>query len=189
MMPKARKAKLILVREPNGRPSRTLNEREFPPAQVKRLRDAAMAGLRDPEWGTELGRLYLEGILTAEMYAAGKWWRETASRYRGAICAPAPDPKAIMLEAGCRSSQPDPDSDAGRELVKRDSMASLVFLEAHGALLGAGMIAERAVRRLCEEDQSPIGEEERIATRRGLLWVAKYRGLTPDSKSRQGYVR
>jgi hypothetical protein len=188
-MAKARKQRLVLVREPNGRVSRTLNEREFPPAQVKRLRDAAMAGLRDPEWGTELGRLYLEGTLTAEMYAAGKWWRETASRYRGAICAPAPDPKALVLEIGCGSFRPDPDSDAGRELVKRDCTATLIFLEAHGALLGAGMIAERTVRRLCEEDQAPVGEEERLAARNGLLWVAKHRGLTPDAKSRQGYVR
>lgn len=188
-MAKARKLRLVEVREPNGRISRALNEREFPPAQVKRLRDAAMSGLRDPEWGTEMGRLYLEGKISAEMYAAGKWWRDLASRYKSAIGAPPPNPKAIMFEMGRGSSPVDPDSAAGKEEAQKDTKAVATFLEAHAALLGAGMLSERLVRRLCEQDESPVGENERESVRRGLMWIAQHRGLTPDSKSRHGYVR
>ena len=42
------------------------------PAELVRLRDAVARGLRDPMWGTELGRLFLEGKLTAEEYEAVK---------------------------------------------------------------------------------------------------------------------
>ena len=75
----------IKARTPSGQLSRAGRQREYPPAQVRRLRDAAMAGLRDPEWGTELGRLYLEGTITAAMYAAGKDWREKAAKFVGSL--------------------------------------------------------------------------------------------------------
>ena len=69
-------------REPNGRPQR---ERETPPAQVRRLREAALAGLRDPQWGTELGRLLLTKAIDEAMYAAGRRWNEDAAKYRHVI--------------------------------------------------------------------------------------------------------
>ena len=188
-MAKARKLRLVEVREPNGRISRARDEREYPPGQVKRLRDAAMLGLRDQEWGTEMGRMFLDGTLTAEMYAAGKWWRETAAKYQQAICAPPPDARAVSFQIGRGASPIDPDSEAGKTEARRHSAATVTFLESHAALMGAGLLAERAVRRLCEQDEAPIGEEQRQSVKRGLLWIAKYRGLTPDSKSRNGYVR
>jgi hypothetical protein len=151
--------KLVESREPNGRRQRS-NEREFSPTQVRRLRDAAMAGLRDPEWGTHAGRLFLDGTLTAEMYAAAKWWREMAAKYRVAICAPPPQPKALNLEAGRGSSSIDPDSE-GQGGGWRPPDTVKVFEGPRGALISAGMMAERTVRRLCEQDEAPVGEQER----------------------------
>lgn len=88
--------KAIAKREPNGRIQR--DPPLPPPSEVRRLRDAALSGMRDPTWGTELGRLYLVGKITATMFAAGKRWGELASQYSQALCSPAPDPKAICLE-------------------------------------------------------------------------------------------
>jgi hypothetical protein len=183
------KAKYVEEREPNGRRSRSGQPKEYPPAQVKRLRDAAMAGLRDPEWGTNAGRLFLDGTLSPECYAAAKWWREAASRYRQAICAPSADPRAISLEAGRGSSAADPDSPAGKDEARRHKGAIEIFDKAHKVLLSAGKLAERAVRRLCENDESPVGEEERKHAISGLLALATHRGLTSGGKSGKNHVR
>lgn len=179
-----RKNRLVQVREPNGRLSRAGKQQESAPAQVKRLRDAALAGMRDPQWGTQLGRLFLGGMITEEMYAAGKWWGEKAAQYCTAINAPVPFPRSASLDIGRGNQSADPESEAGREEARRHRGAVLVFLEAHAALMGAGMLAERAVRRLCEEDVMPCGLEELNSLRSGLMWIAKHRGLTADRKSR-----
>src|SRR3990167_3899985 len=176
-MARSKRRRLVLVREPNGRPSRAGYDREYAPTQIKRLRDAAMIGLRDSEWGTELGRLFLERVITAEMYAAGKWRREMAREYHIAIGAPQPDPKPVSYQRGISGTLPDPDSEAGKERTRRDIAAIAVFQEAHAALLGAGKVAEMAVRRLCEQDQGPVGIFELQYVRRGLLWIAGLRSI------------
>ena len=62
-----------------------------------------MRGLRDAEWGTELGRLYLEGTITSAMYAAGRRWTEMAEKYRHSIGVfPV---KSLSAEKGIRSSR------------------------------------------------------------------------------------
>lgn len=180
-MAKARKNVLVESREPNGRRTRS-NERQFSPTQVRRLRDAAMAGLRDPEWGTHVGRLFLDGTLTAEEYAVAKWWREMAATYLVAICAPAPQPKATSMEAGRGSAPVDPDSDRGREEAAQHRQTAELFLKAHAVLVAAGMMAERTVRRLCEHDEAPVGEEEKLWAICGLKRLAEYRGLTRPAK-------
>lgn len=158
-------------REPNGRHQRGRGEREYPPTQVKRLRDAAMVGLRDPEWGTELGRLYLEGTITASMYAAGKDWREKAGKYVNSIGVfPIRSPSA---EPGRGGSPPDPDSPEGQKQAAREANAMERFFEAHHVLLSAGKMAEGAVRRLCEHNEGPCGMAELIALRNGLSALAE----------------
>ncbi len=168
--------RLVTAREPNGRIQR---ERGPGPTEIKRLRDAALRGLRDPEWGTELGRLYLERALTAEMYAAGKRWRESVAAYHGAIGVfPV---RTAALERG-RSTPPDPDSEGGREQAVRDRDAAEAFFAAHAALVSAGMVAENAVRRLCEDDQALCGLYELNGAICGLMALAHYYGLTERSK-------
>src|SRR5215470_9629640 len=146
-----RKNRALKSRTPSGQLSRAGREREFPPTQVKRLRDAAMAGLRDPEWGTELGRLYLEGTITATMYAAGKDWREKAARYVSTLGHfPV---RTILVEERGDSLPPDPDTEEGRKQSRRDTAAMERFFEAHHVLLSAGRLAEATVRRLCEHNE------------------------------------
>jgi len=161
-----RKNRLVTARTASGQLSRAGRQRELPPAQVKRLRDAAMAGLRDPEWGTELGRLYLEGTITAAMYAAGKDWREKAARYTKTLGHfPV---RSLLVENRGGSMPPDIDTIEGQKQARREANAMERFFEAHAILLSAGKMAEATVRRLCEHDEGPCGMAELIALRNGL---------------------
>lgn len=166
----SKRKRATAIREPNGRPSRAGLQREFPPAQVKRLRDAALAGLRDPEWGTELGRLYLVGSITAAMYAAGKWWREMAARYMDAIGAfPV---RSAGLEVGRGGTPADPDTPEGQRQARRDANAAESFRRTHHVLMTAGPLAEAVVRRVCDYDEGPCGMAELISLRNGLSALA-----------------
>jgi hypothetical protein len=178
-----RRQKLVLVREPNGRSSRSVDEKEYAPVRVRRLLDASMAGMADAEWGTALGRLYVRGKLTAPLYAAGKRWSERVAKYHMAIDAPQPNPKALVLEGRMGGTPPDPDSDEGKKRVERDHQSVTDFLTAHGVLIGAGMLAEAMVRNVCERDHQPEGHEQLMALNRGLLWLANHWDLTRTVKS------
>jgi hypothetical protein len=164
-------------REPNGRPQR---EQETPPALVRRLRDAALRGLREPEWASELGRLYLERSITAEMYAAGRRWAQEAATYRGAIGVR--EVRSAALERGSMGSDADPDSDEGRARVRRDENAMERFFAAHAALVAAGMMAEAAVRSCCEEGFALAGMAEYRALRLGLSTLAAHYGIDKSGK-------
>src|SRR5262249_5216639 len=87
-MPRQKRVELGVARDPNGRRARARNAGDPAPAQVKRLRDAALAGLQSQEWGSELGRLFLAGKIGPELYAAGRRWGECVARYRAALGAP-----------------------------------------------------------------------------------------------------
>lgn len=186
---KATKTKLVLIREPNGRASRSAEEKETAPAQVRRLRDAALAGMADEQWGTELGRLFLAGQITPPMYAAGKKWAERARRYQSAINCPPASPKSCAAEDGGFSEPPDPDSVRGEEVASSDSLAVRAFQEAHAILCAAGLLAERAVRGVCERDEVMAGDIHRAALHRGLHWLVDYWGLTEAPQRAKRHVR
>lgn len=172
--------KSLAQREPNGRIQR---DPAIPPAsEVRRLRDAALSGMRDPTWGTELGRLYLVGKITASMFAAGKRWAELATKYSQALCSPAPDPKALCLDRSGGES-PDPDSYEGRKEARRHERAVTSFLDAHAALKTASALSERLVRSICERDELLPGYESLLSLKRGLTELAGFWGLTDSSKS------
>ena len=169
----ARKKRFVTSREPSGRIQR---EQHPAASEVRRLRDIAVRDSRREEWGTELGRLYLEGSITAIMYAAGKRWRESATNYGKAIGVfPV---RGASLERGSRSSPPDPDSEEGQSQALREANAAEVFFEAHAVLVAVGMGAEMAVRKLCEDDSSLVGMRELINARSGLARLAEHYRLT-----------
>lgn len=177
----ASRRKRMATREPNGKPSRAGQEREFPPTQIKRLRDAAMAGLRDSEWGTELGRLLLNGVITDSMYAAGKRWAEQAARYNGVIGVfPL---KSASAEGGSWSHQPDPDSPRGRAIAAQERNAMERYFEAEAVLISGGPGVRVTVRRVCEEGEVLGGYSEVLALRIGLLKLSDHWGLTGPNKS------
>jgi hypothetical protein len=145
---------------------------------VKRLRDAALAGLQSEEWGSELGRLFLAGKIGPDLYAAGRRWMECAAHYRAALGAPLPHPRAVPLERGNASAAPDPDSEAGRRQAARELAAMRELREAQAVLRDAGVLAERVVRSVCEHDQAACGAREHDALARGLQSLARFWRMT-----------
>jgi hypothetical protein len=183
------KRKSLAYREPNGRIQREPNGkaqrdqyRLTATSEVKRLRDAALLGMRDPLWGTEIGRLYLTGKITATAFAAGKRWAEQAVQYSQALCSPAPDPRAVSFDRS-GGDVLDPDSYDGRREARRHERAVASFIDAHVALKSIGGASERAVRHVCERDQMLVGHESLMALIRGLGALAGFWGLTEHGKS------
>ena len=170
---------LSVAREPSGRRSRvvTRSTPQFAPTEVKRLRDAALAGMQNPEWGSELGRLLLAGKVEPELYAAGQHWAERATRYRHALDAPRPNPPPARFEPKSPAAAVDPASAAGQKQTAREIAAIGALQEAHAALRTAGVLAERVVRRVCEHDEAVCGTSEFVALRRGLLALALFWGM------------
>jgi hypothetical protein len=175
---KRKASKLVIVREPNGRLSRSTAEKveACSPAEVRRLRDAAVRGARGEEWGTELGRLFLDGKLSAPLFETGKRWARLAKAVRDVIGAPG-YPRVTGFVEKSFGHDADPDSKEGQRIADRDRMLVQEMTEAHGALIGAGMLAEQAVRWVCEDDKAVESYPQQIALERGLTWVATFWGL------------
>jgi len=74
-----------------GSTGRIIHNRDpelLPPTEVRRLVEAASAGLRDPIWCSEIGRLHLVGKITSAQFAAAKRWTELAASYSQACQSP-----------------------------------------------------------------------------------------------------
>jgi hypothetical protein len=182
--PSKNKGLLVPVREPNGRLSRaTCRELDArSPAEIRRLRDAAIAGMRDPEWATEIGRLFLDGRLEAALFEAGKRWARLSVACRQAIAAPRQFPAVSAFVEKRGGHDADPDSDEGRKQAARDRIVVAEFLEAHAVLKGAGVLAESVVRHVCEDNKAIVGQGQMVALTSGLSWLAQHWGLTAPSK-------
>ncbi len=194
-MSKTAQKGLIVIREPSGRLSRATRDGigAVSPAEAHRLRAAALAGMRDPEWGTEVGRLFLADKIDGALFEAGKRWGRLVIRYQRAVGAPKPWPKGQDFNRTAPSLEPDeplPDTEAGRkkleelEKARRDTIDEM--RDAHASLIGAGMLAERAVRSTCEANEVPVGAQGLESLKRGLEWLALHWGLTTAPKSAYG---
>ena len=158
-------------REPAGRLARSAAEpgNDYAPAAIKRLTDCAIRGVADAAYGTPLGRLYLDGHLTAAQFAAGRRFDRLTRRYLHAIAAPRPDPHSLGLEYDPRSPEVDPDSSAGREQTADHRVVVAAMGEARTVLANCGKTAEAAVRGLCEARELPAGWSGRSALVAGLI--------------------
>jgi len=145
--------KNLVHRQPNGQPRRTAQLP--PPSEVSRLRDAALAGMRDSVWGTSLGRLFLAGDITATQFSAGKRWAELSAKYSVACGGPKPARSAALDPDG--GSPADPDSLQGRREARRARQTVESYLTASKVLKGMGAATEAAVRDVCDRDLHPVG--------------------------------
>ena len=168
---KTKRNPAIVGREPSGRAQRpaNVNEQEFAPTQVKRLRDAALAGMRDPEWGSQLGRLFLTRAISPVQYAAAKRWRALANNYHNAIGVVAV--RSINLQPTSKGYDCDPASEQGQRTAQRDRDALKRFQRAHDKLIETG--SEKVVRALCERDESPAGFTQMQKLQLGLSTLAR----------------
>lgn len=166
-------------REPNGRHQR--EPQQSGPGQAKRLRDAALRRMEAPEWGTELGRLFLERKIAAEEFEAGKRYAQITRDYRAALGITALEIKNQAMDRA-RGNPPDADSDAGRILTKAEQAAVARMHATEMAVRGAGREAFRAVHRVCVDDEAPIGTVDFQHLSAGLQALASHFGLTGGQK-------
>jgi hypothetical protein len=169
------------AREPSGKVQR--QPQQPSPLEAKRLRDAALAGMRDPLWGTELGRLHLTGKIDFLQLSAGRQWAEYAARYSQALCSPPPDPKAIAIGVSGGRSDIDPDSYEGRREVRRHVRAVQSFIDAAAALKVDTASSFAIVRTVCERNATIAGHQELIRLVSGLQALVHSWGLTEAGKS------
>jgi hypothetical protein len=170
----AGRQRLAGQRYPSGDRRRDERSKEYSPSAIKRMTSAAVAGMHDPEWGTVIGRLYLEGKLTSAQYATGKRWAATWAEYCTATGIPSPNPKSLVIGAPTRSEPPDPDSERGQAMTRLAKRAVKRFDAAHAELLKCGMQAEAATRKLCEGlGETLVGHEQFLHAKRGLDALAK----------------
>ncbi len=180
-MKRARKGRLVTAREPNGRIQR---EKDTAPSEIRRLREAALSGLRDSRWGTELGRLCLIGRIDDQQLAAGLRWAEYADRYRQALLSPSPDPKAIAYEHRGAGHSIDPDSPEGQKEMRRHCRAVASFIDAATALKAHSAKSMSVIREVCEGNKAAVGHEQIMLLSSGLTVLSDFWGLTGKSKSR-----
>lgn len=178
---------MITERMPDsGRLSRA-GDKEFAPAKVRRLRDAAWRRTEDVRYGSELGRVNLaqqfkKGKLVAgiddTMYAAGVKWAETVADYHQAIAAlPL---KSAALERGAKSEPPSPDSARGVVMARRERLVIERMKNAYAALLAAGGVS--IVRAVVENDQA-CGWFEMQMLRHALTALAEHWNLSRARRS------
>jgi hypothetical protein len=179
-----KKSVLVPVREPNGRlqrPSAAVTN-AVSPAEIRRLRDAALVGMRDHEWGTELGRLFLQDEIEPVEFEAGKRWGRLVEAYHRATGAPPV--RSMAFDRAPRSAQVDPESEEGQAQAAADRAIAEDMREAHAVLMSAGMRAERAVRQICEEREASVSVVGLDNLRAGLRWLAKHWGILQEAKKR-----
>lgn len=143
----------MVAREANGRASRKLaadSPGAYHPALIRRITDAAIAGMTDPFYGTALGNAYLRGLITTQQCAAGREWDRAYAAYLSAIGAPSPNPKSNAIGDSVRGMEPDPDSFEGMRRRRREIAEISRFHAMETVLYSCGLLIAAATRTLCE---------------------------------------
>lgn len=170
-------------RERNGRPKREtrLESKADIQSVVKAQPHRSRYGDNsdDARAGNELGRLWLDNIITPEQHEAGSRYRQVVGAMQRAICAPKPTPKssaAILLETKGKVidfDEIDPDGAA-----KRANRARSEYADAYRALSDCGRDSTLAVNDVVLFDYS-IYEARAgvIDLKRGLNALVNHFGL------------
>lgn len=169
-----RKRHLNVVRRNDGK---AVSPQPTPAGEIKRLVEASLAGMRQPEWGTVYGQLLLGRKITPEQFNAAKRWDQAAVAYQAAIAAPG-RMKALSLERGINAHAPDPDTTEGELAAARDRRVVGQYLKAQSALSAAGKMAELAVRSVVQDREYPAGFEVLCALVAGLDALSAHYRLT-----------
>lgn len=167
------KRKHLQHREPNGRAQR--EPRTTPVANAKRIRDEAVRTHAHAEYGSELGRLFLDDKISANMYEAGKKWMISACSAATAMQGPNSNPKSLAIGESGTSHPVDPDSEEGMREVRRHERAVEAFRIA-GSMLSSP--ARRAVEAVCEQRLAVEGYQQLMDLRSGLAVLAHHWRLT-----------
>jgi hypothetical protein len=171
-----RKPTIHVKREPSGRLSRSTAETidAVTPAVAKRMRDAAATQMGDALWGTETGRLFLAGQLSAIQFECAKRWGRLVGEWYRATGAPVPYPPAPGGVHSHVGDDPPVDTKAGKAL--REARLSVIanMTAASRALDETGPDAARAVRACCEANEVAVGHVGLLNLRAGLDRLARH---------------
>jgi hypothetical protein len=167
------KRKHTARRETNGRIQR--EARTTPVANAKRIRDEAVRTSAHAEYGTELGRLYLDDKISTSMYEAGKRWAIMANSVATAMQGPSANPKSLAIGESGTSHPVDPGSEEGEREVKRHQHAVQAFQTAGDKLVGG---TRRAVETVCEHGLACDGFVQLMDLRSGLAILAGHWHMT-----------
>lgn len=177
MMGRRSKTKLVTAREPNGRIQRSPG---IAPSEAKRLRDEAARKSRGSEYGTELGRLWLDDKISPPMYEAGKKWVVMAVQRSIAMQSPSANPRSLNVGSGGESHPIDPDTPAGEREAKQHAKAIQAYEAAERAVPKASW---DAIETVCNRGLSLCGHQQLLDLRCGLLILANHWHLTDSRKS------
>ena len=164
--------KSMARREKNGKPQRQPRDDLPSPTEVARLRDAAVAGLKEAIWGTMLGQVYLRGKISGAQFAAGKRWAELSAKYSAATLSPREPKSANLNPSG--GEPPDPDSPQGLKEAQRHAHVLHQYLAANAVLHHVGDACRRAVMATCEHGMAPDGHDQLQALKDGLSVLAAF---------------
>lgn len=172
-------------RHPGGRP--VVEDPGYAPAAIKRLADAAVAGMADSFWGTSLGMALLKKQITSKECSTGKIWDETYRAYLRAIDSPAPDPRSLVIGEPSRGQPPDPDSFAGVIVSKKDAATVKRFLAMERVLNDCGLLISSATRELCEsKNVKSCSYDDLRRAKIGLAALAEHLTRSrPDCRNRK----
>jgi hypothetical protein len=138
------------------------------PSQIRRLRDAALAGMADPQWGSMAGIFYLSRKIDEIEYETAKRFGDLHTQYISVIGGPK-SPKSSNPERGSLGISLDVDSELGEEETKKHINIMGRYNDAHTVLLGIGPAAEGDIIRFCSiPGESPAGHEAMLRVRWGL---------------------
>jgi hypothetical protein len=120
------KRKNLATRKPGGA---LRDQPQLPsPSETKRLFDLVLAGVRPPEFGTQLGRLMASGRITPAQFNAGNAWCVLVQAYAIACRGPK-QPGSIEMDAAGGTAS-DVDSDIGIKEAGRDRRVVETYLAA-----------------------------------------------------------
>lgn len=145
-------------REPNGKPKREKQQHEPSPAEVKRLRLAALMGLRDAVWSSVLGYLYMSTKINEEQFHAGDRWIMLARRYHRVMKGPGePRTAALLRVRASNSRMMESFSEQLSDETARKGYEDALVAVRSGA---RGPLRLQAIMRVCEHDLMPTGQEQ-----------------------------
>lgn len=165
MAKRGRKKLMGVIREPNGRVSRSDRVLHIQRALEKIHSDAALA-----EWGTAFGQLSVRRQITPKQYEVGKWFCDARAAYDAAISAPSMSPTAQDMNAihGSSNAQETPE----QERAKRRAID--VYARAE-AVLVKGSDRHKAVLQVTVLDRRPDTHEQFLALIDGLDALIRHR--------------
>lgn len=85
----------IVMRQPNGEPSRAGRKDEIMAVARNQPHRRGLADFRDERAVDPFGRLALAGLIDTDAYEAGKAWRALVAAYRHALDAPISSPRSL----------------------------------------------------------------------------------------------